>query len=195
MAIKPGEDWGAPVERSPLLRVALSDRQLAAMATSGADTPISVAGGDLYRSLGSPRSRRSMRRVPIDMIQITVDSGTFQAVAHVALYRSLWRGSAIAVCNCSEIGSWNVAPRAHPNDGLLDIVEVSAEMAVRARWQARSRLVTGTHLPHPDISYERVTTKRWEFERSVHCYVDGERVGRTKTAEVTVLPDAFDLDF
>lgn len=195
MTIKPGQDWGEPVARDPALRVAGSDRQLVRMVGTGQPGPFSVAGGDLYRSLGSPRSRDEMRRVPIDMIEVTTDDGTYRAVAHVALYRSLWRGRALAVCNCSDIGSWNVAPRAHPNDGLLDIVDVAATLSRRARWQARSRLITGSHVPHPDIGYERVATASWEFERRMNCYVDGERVGATKTATVRVLPDAFLLDF
>ena len=49
----------------------------------------------------------------------------------------------------------DVAPRAHPNDGRFDVVEVSAAMPARARLQAWRRLATGTHVPHPDITTRR----------------------------------------
>ena len=53
--------------------------------------------------------------------------------------------------NADRIGAWDVAPRAHPNDGQLDVVEVDASMGLRDRWQASRRLATGTHVPHPAI--------------------------------------------
>lgn len=194
MTIKPGEDWGHPVERDPSLRVAASDRQLVQMVDGGVG-PVTVTGGDLYRSIGRPRPRDAMIRVNVDLIEVAIDQGVFRAAAHVALYRSLWRGEAIAICNCSEVGSWNLAPRAHPNDGLIDIVEMSATMSMRARWQARNRLATGTHLPHPDLTYQRVTERQWTFDRPMKCFVDGVEVGEASAVSARVIPDAFCLDY
>lgn len=195
MTIRPGQDWGVPVERDPALRIASSDRQLVRMVEHDPATPISVSGGDLYRSLGRPPRRTEMMRVAVDLIEIETDRGTFRAAAHVVLYRSLWRGEAIAICNCSELGAWNLAPRAHPNDGVADVVAMSTEMSMRQRWQARSRLITGTHLPHPHLTYERVADRSWTFDRPLQCFVDGEMIGRTSSAAMRVIPDAFYLDY
>ncbi|MGB1824394.1 MAG: hypothetical protein ACPHO9_07420, partial [Ilumatobacteraceae bacterium] len=59
-----------------------------------------------------------------------------------------------------HIGRYEAAPRAHPGDGLLDVVEVSDAMPLRQRWMALRRSRTGTHLPHPHISMTRVRDLR-----------------------------------
>ena len=69
-------------------------------------------------------------------------------------------------------GRWDVAPRAHPNDGRVDVVEVAAAMGLRARWQARRRLPTGTHVPHPAIRTGRATERAWHFDRPLGLWVD-----------------------
>ena len=53
--------------------------------------------------------------------------------------------------NSDHLGTWNVAPRAHPNDGKLDVISVGRGMTFRQRLQARTRLELGTHVPHPAI--------------------------------------------
>ncbi len=55
--------------------------------------------------------------------------------------------------NAQWIGSWDVAPRSHPNDGLLDRCE--GDLSLDDRWKARGRLPSGTHVPHPGIAEQR----------------------------------------
>lgn len=54
--------------------------------------------------------------------------------------------------NAQYRGEWDVAPRGHPNDGRVEVLEVDERMSLRQRWAARRRLPTGAHLPHPMIS-------------------------------------------
>ncbi|TDT16442.1 hypothetical protein BDK89_2032 [Ilumatobacter fluminis] len=191
MTIRRGEPWGSEVPRPADLSVAASDRALAA-----ADGPIGLAGGDVFRSLGSPPPRDPVQQVELDAIEVVLDDGQpLLGVAHVVARRSWWRGRVVACMNVDHLGEWNVAPRAHPNDGRLDVVECAAGMSVRARWAARSRLPAGTHVPHPDIEVGRITDRRWEFDRAHRVWVDGEHVGSTRTLTVRCLADRFTVLF
>lgn len=193
MTIRRGEEWGTTVPRPDGLVAVDGDRALAAAVTAGESRPLTVLGGDLHRSLGAPGPRPSVQRVAIDLLDVVADGTVHHAVAHVVARRSWWRGPIVAVLNVDRIGDWNVAPRAHPNDGRLDVVEVRPEMGLRARWQARGRLPHGTHAPHPGITVRSATSARWEFERSVGLWLDGERIGSVRVLEVGIRPDAFTI--
>ena len=57
--------------------------------------------------------------------------------------------------NAQWVGKWNVGPRAHPNDGLLDTYDV--RLPVSQVLPVRQRLHHGAHLPHPGIKEGRTT--------------------------------------
>jgi diacylglycerol kinase family enzyme len=89
--------------------------------------------------------------------------------------------------NAEFLGKWDVAPRSHPNDGLLDTFDVT--MSVGDRIKARSRLATGTHLPHPQIKQRRVSALQIDVD-GLDVWLDGERIGPAKTLSIRVEPDA-----
>ena len=62
------------------------------------------------------------------MLRVDADGRRLTAVAHVVARGGgpWWRGPIVAVMNADRLGRWDVAPRAHPNDGRLDVVEVDA---------------------------------------------------------------------
>lgn len=193
MTIRKGEPWGIEVARPPDLVVAADDHDIVEL---GARGDVGLAGGDLFRSLGEPAPRDPAQRVEIDGISVALDGGrTLDAVAHVIARNSWWRGPIVACMNVDHLGPWNVAPRAHPNDGLLDVVECSSAMSIRDRWAARRRLSHGTHLPHPDLSLARVASRKWEFERPRRVWVDGREVGATRRLSVAVVPDRYVVVF
>jgi len=66
-------------------------------------------------------------------------------------------------------------------------------MTLRQRWQARARLPTGTHVPHPLISVRTATEMAWKFARPHAIWVDGVRVAEARDLSVVVRPDAFSL--
>lgn len=191
MTIRKGEAWGEAVERPSDLLVVASDRAVADAYIAEPDRSVGLAGGDLHRAVGSPPSRSTAQRLPIDVLDVTIDGHAHVAVAHVVARRSWWRGRILAVMNVDHIDAWNVAPRAHPNDGRFDVVDVDAEMTWRERWQARGRLGAGTHVPHPKISVRTATAMTWSFDRPLDVRVDGVDVGAATTLSVTVRPDAF----
>ena len=195
MTIRRGEEWGIAVARPVDLRIAPDDAALALMVASDAARPVGLSGGDLFRSVGSPAPRDPVQRLPIDAIQVSIDDREpVLAVAHVVARRYWWRGAIIAVMNADHVGDWNVAPRAHPNDGKLDVVEVAASMSLRHRWQARARLPQGTHVPHPAITVRTVAEADWTFATPTPVTIDGVSAGRARRLVVSVLPDHFAID-
>jgi hypothetical protein len=204
MTIKPGQHWGRAVPRPPGLIVVHSDVELAAAISNERGSPIGVGGGDLARTLGvtsatanSLATRPTVNEYPIDLLQVRLDGADEPVVAcaHVVA-RSPWsgghwlRGRILVVMNAEFIGEWDIAPRGHPNDGRVEVVDVDASMSARERMAARRRLPTGTHVPHPSITTRTVRTGSWQFERPLDVVVDGRRVDRVSMLSVDVLPDA-----
>lgn len=190
MTIRPGAEWGSTVPRPGDLRVCSTDADLVAALLDDDPRPLGVDGGDLHRSLGGPVGRDPVQELPIDLLRVDVDGRAFTAASHVVLRRSWWRGPVVAVMNTDHLGGWNVAPRAHPNDGRLDVVEVAASMPIRQRVMAARRLPQGTHLPHPSISNRRTTAAEWSFERPVQVWIDGVDVATARCICVRIDPDA-----
>ena len=134
-----------------------------------------------------------MQRLPLDALRVRLDDVDMLAVAHVVARHGWWRGPLLAVLNCAYIGDWNVAPRAHPNDGRFDVVEVSAAMSVRQRLQARRRLPLGTHVPHPQIAVRTAESAVWQFDTPRDVYVDSVARGRATRLEIVIAPDHFSI--
>jgi diacylglycerol kinase family enzyme len=90
--------------------------------------------------------------------------------------------------NAEWLGEWKVAPRAHPGDGLLDVLD--GDLPLRERLRARRLARTGDHLPHPRLATARVRQHTVRFQRPVPVWLDGVRVGRARVIDLTVEPDA-----
>lgn len=196
MTIRPGEPWGEVVDR-PAPRastVAADDAAAAAVIAGAATVDVVITGGDFVRTVGRASSGEAVRRYPVDVLRVDADGRPWTALAHVVVRRrgplGWWWGPLRAVMNVGTMGPWDVAPRAHPNDGRLDVVEVDAAMSVRARRQARRRLRTGTHIPHPAISMKRPTSVSWRFDEPLGLWIDGVAQGRVRALDVRVDPDA-----
>jgi hypothetical protein len=195
MTIRRGEEWGTTVPRPTGLVTLDSDAALAAHVRAGTPAPCTLAGGDIHRSLGSPAVRDPVQLLPMDALEVELDGRRLLAVAHVVARRpgrlGWWRGPVLAVMNADHVGDWNVAPRAHPNDGRFDVVEVSPSMRLRDRWHARSRLSQGTHVPHPDITVRSADAADWAFDRPRLIVVDAVERGLATRLTVRVSPDRF----
>lgn len=193
MTIRPGIDWGAPGVPPAGTAEAHTDAELAALVASDPAAAVVVTGGDLARTLGAPAAAGPTRRFPIDLLDVRIEATTHVAVAGVVARRpgplGWWRGPLVAVMNVEFLGDWDVAPRAHPNDGRADVLVVDPAMSVRQRMQAWRRLRLGTHVPHPSIAVRRITSETVSFGRELAVWVDGERRGSARSITVTVVPD------
>lgn len=154
--------------------------------------PLGLVGGDLCRTLGGPGDEARLRTpaavgFPVDLGQILVDGRLHLFVAH-AIARNRWWSRAVAAMNAQWCGRWNLGPRAHPNDGLLDLYD--ATIAVGDLLKVRARLPAGAHLPHPGIKERRAGAVQVELEKVLPVYLDGEQVDEGRSLNFRVEPDA-----
>lgn len=197
MTVEKGCEWGAAGGAPSDAVLVASDRDAArtldAARAAGDDLPVlALAGGDLCRTLGGRGDvgpGRAGTVATVDLGLARLDDGPETCfVAHAVARRSWWWGRVVAVMNAQYLGRWDVAPRAHPGDGRLDVVD--ADLSLGDRWKARARLPAGTHVPHPGIRQSRIAEVTLTFARPTPIRLDGDVVGRATSLALRVDPDA-----
>lgn len=197
MTIRRGEPWGEPGVLPPGGVVVRTDAEARAVVTAArrAGEPIpalGLLGGDLCKAVGGSGDEERLRAggtvLPIDLGAVLVDGRLHWFVAHLVARRGWWRGRLVAAMNAQHLGPWDVAPRGHPNDGKLDVLD--ADLSLGDRWKARSRLRTGAHVPHPGISERHVTAVQIDLAPGTRVWLDGELVGEARSLAIRVEPDA-----
>lgn len=210
MPISKGGSYGAPAPFPDDGIVVTSDaaaREVVEAARRERRPPptLGLLGGDLCRTLGGgqPADAGNRRlgtgggedrlrsaggvRFTVDLGEVLVDGRLHLFVAHLVARSRLWTRAFVAM-NAQWHGSWNLGPRAHPGDGLLDTYDV--DLKVSHLLPVRSRLHHGAHLPHPGIRERRLGAIQVELERPLPVFVDGHPVGRGRHLAVRVEPDA-----
>ena len=202
MTIRRGEDWGRTGRPPADLNWFVDDASAARAVEAGAHD-IGLAGGDMARTLGAgpaPDVVESAVSFPIDLIEVTSSDGRrVVALSHVVMRHrrwKWWRGPIVAVMNAQFIGRWDVAPRGHPNDGRLEIVDVDSAMSTRQRFLAGRRLPTGAHVPHPLVRTRSSALITVPVPRSATVVVDGRpwidgSSPPEPTLTIRAVPDAF----
>jgi hypothetical protein len=198
MTIRKGESWGRRIPIPPLIRRVESDAELSRCSQSEF---ISLTGGDIHRTLGSPppvQGNHECTLLSIDALVIRVvkpDDSDQELIAasriEVGSFLSpLGRRRFVCVTNGGIVNTRNLAPRAHPNDGRIDVLTIDASMTFRNRLIARNKAMTGTHLPHPQISVRQdqsFHTSR--FDRGERLSIDGILVREWSEIFVSIMPD------
>jgi len=198
VTIEKGRPWGEhgslPVD-GVLVRSDAEARVVVQQARrcSAPISPLGLLGGDLCRTLGGRGDEGRLHgadamRLPVDVGSVVIDGRQHWFVAHLVARRWWWTGRIFAAMNAQWLGRWDVAPRSHPNDGRLDTFDTSMSPGERSR--ARSRLATGTHVPHPLIAERRVTAMEVDFDRPTSVWLDGEKVTTARHLSIQVEPDA-----
>ena len=199
MSVEKGADWGGRAR--PPADLIVVDDSAAAIETITAERranrplpAIGLRGGDLVRTLGGPTtpdlaSADEALHVTVDLGAVLIDGALHWFLDHLVARRSWLRGPVLVVANAAFVDNWNIAPRAHPGDGRFDTLETST-MSLRDRWQARSRLKLGTHVPHPAITTRRVEAVQYDFERPTPIRLDGRAIGEAQQLSVRLEPDA-----
>lgn len=198
MTIRKNEPWGEPGALPPHGVVVRSDREasLVVAAARRAGTPIpplGLLGGDLCRTLGGAGDEARLRSpdalsVPVDLGTVLIDGRLHWFVAHLVAKRSWWWGRAVVAMNAQYLGAWDLAPKSHPNDGLLDLLD--GNLPFGQRMQARHRLPLGTHVPHPGIEQRRVAAIQIELDRPTPIELDGSPLGSARVLSMRVEADA-----
>lgn len=190
MPIEKGQEWGQPGVLPPSAPIATSDRTAAELARE--HDIIGLSGGDLARTLGiTPNYDRASPKhlVPIDAVEIELDTGERHlCIAHAVIGRSLFSGHVVAIMNAAFVGRRNIAPRAHPGDGKVDLITMRLGLAESIK--AYRRMPTGSHLPHPGIETRRKASGTVELGTRLPVRIDGHRVGRTTTLRFTVVQNS-----
>ena len=190
MTIEKGQAWGTPGALPADGVLVSSDSEarevIEAARRHRTEVPVlGLRGGDLCRTLGGPGELATM--FTVDLGAALIDGRLHWFIAHLVARTRTW-GYAVAALNAQWRGSWNLAPKGHPNDGVLDVFE--ARLGLADRLKVRARLASGMHLPHPGITQRRVPAAQFEFARPIAVELDAEGVGRARTLSVRVEPDA-----
>ena len=199
MAIRKGEDWGSLQPLGSDDPIVGTDAELAALVAdalaNGASVvgPVGLLGGDVCRTLGGLGDAERLlspaaTSARIDVLRTTLDDGpSLLTVAHLLVHGWCWNGPGAAIMNAAWVGEWNIAPAAHPGDGRVDVVQGS--LPVRQRLEARRRVRSGTHLPHPSLTTAKQRSGELDLGRRRGVWSDGRRVGTCRSLRYEVLPD------
>jgi hypothetical protein len=198
MTISKGELWGEPGSLPRHGVVVRSDREARDIVTAARRAgepipPLGLLGGDLCKTLGGTGDEARLRSseamtLPVDLGSVLVDGRLHWFVAHLVAKRSWWVGRVVVAMNAQYIGGWDVAPKSHPNDGRLDVLD--GDLPLGQRILARRRLTHGTHVPHPGIDERRVQAIQLELARPTPLELDDHPIGLVRTLSIRVEPGA-----
>jgi diacylglycerol kinase family enzyme len=198
--IEKGQAWGMPGPLPPDGVMVGSDQGARAAVeqarrASLAPPVLGLLGGDLCKTLGGTGDRQRLTSeaamtFPVDIGAVLVDGRLHWFVAHLVARTRGW-GRAFVAMNAAWWGAWNLGPKAHPGDGLLDTYD--ARLGVADRLKVRARLSHGAHLPHPGIQERRTAAVQVTFDRPLTVELDGQGIGRARHLSVRVEPEALNV--
>lgn len=203
---------GSPVANSDAELAAIASELLPGLLGSDADagTPrflaaepplVALTGGDLHRTVGSPKRSVSQLQagegiaLPIDLGVVTLlnhEESRHIFAAHLIATSDpvgrLWKGRTVIIMNAAFRGAENLAPRGHPNDGRLDVID--GELRRRDRRRALERTYAGAHVPHPDLKESRVRQLIVESGAALTIVCDAVPLGTARRFSICCIADA-----
>ncbi len=199
MVVHRGQNWGSIGTPDASLPVARDEAHAGQLIEQGVREFV-LTSGDLLRTVGasSPTPNCSYRRLPIDLMRIRMVDLRGRSSDHLSMSHCLVRrrfvsggvlfGPVTVICNSQYLHGRDVAPRGHPNDGKVEIVEFSQRLSFRQRLLVLQRMKTGDHLPHPFIAVRQVL-ERVELNATGFVVNDGRRIGSGMVEFVEPLRD------
>lgn len=210
MTIRKNSDFGVPAPRPSKLIVLDNDLAIADHFTAHQQIePCTVSNGSIAQSLGIRSGvtqpdfapNQQMTLVQIDLLQInyktptSVNSSLSLVVAGtLTIQQRSVLSTQLILSNSGILQGRDVLPRAHPNDGLVDVLEIDPEISMRQRVTAWHRSFTGSHLPHPRLHVSRSTDFEWSGHPS-KMVADGVAYKAVVWLQCTVIPDAMSIYF
>jgi hypothetical protein len=192
--IAKGQPWGAPGPLPEGGVVVRSDAEARAVLEAARRArapfpPLGLLGGDLCRTLGGGGGAQLQGvRFTVDLGEVLLDGRLHLFVSHLVARSRLWTRAFVAMnaqyLHNRWLGDWNLGPRAHPGDGLLDTYDV--RLPPGQLLPVRARLHHGAHLPHPGIKERRSHAVQVELDRPLEVRLDGTRVGKARVVAARV---------
>ncbi|MEZ5322677.1 MAG: hypothetical protein R2698_11515 [Microthrixaceae bacterium] len=193
--IRKGAVWGSAVELTGGEPIAHGDAELASILDRRPGITVRLDGGDLFTSLGGAPIDPDAATIslPIDLLDVVAtrpDGSVVTAVgvAHAVARSRYWSGTFAVAMGATQFGPWNLGPKAHPNDGLVDLTVGSLSWGDRLK--ARRLAPAGAHVPHPALRTERRRSVEVVFDRPRSLSIDAVPFGRIVSLRVTARPDA-----
>ena len=201
-----------------MLNVLRSDLEIAQHYVSGdIAAPCTLTNGSIAQSLGisseisidDPLHDQQMTLVNIDLLQIdyrtttstnlssnscTSTSSRVVVAGTLVIQHRTRLSTCLILSNSGILHARDVLPRAHPNDGFVDVLEVDPKISTRQRAIAWHRSATGSHLPHPDIRVSRSIDFQWSGSPA-QMIADGVTYKGVVWLQCTVLADAMSIYF
>lgn len=200
MPITPGSPWGTTSPIPERAHDLSSDRELGLFLRDNSAQQIHamsllMKSGDITRSLGVNRTSKDTvcLRVIIDALSVSYTDAqgverSDVCIGSLSIARRFLRGAVSVVTNSGYWRGHEVAPRAHLNDGKLDIFEVSGAMRWGQRRMMWQKTNLGTHLPHPLLKYSQGDFFHWEGSPQ-RLTIDGQFVAMTTKVSCRVQSD------
>jgi diacylglycerol kinase (ATP) len=166
---------GRPTDRYFLNGVDLGLGGEAVVAIEGQSRPVKALGGFVTYLVGAVQS---IAQHQSHQVRYVVDGGTWRSA----------RTDTIWVANAPFTGGgMKVAPHALLDDGLLDVLIVSAVSKRELLTRLLPGIYRGTHLQHPAVQHFRARQIQVETSERLLIQLDGEQPGQAP-AELTVVP-------
>ena len=194
MTIRKGEDWGSQTTMPNNCIVVADDASAARLQPQ---QTFYVSDGDLHEALGKPRQPvvgQSCHLLAVDAMRYTIQFSngedlTALAISSITIGRP-HRGSFVVLSNTGFYKSRHLLPRAHPNDGKIDMLSLRDSMTFRQRLLFHQKSKISAHLPHPDIRVERVETfTSTRTNAKEPLTIDGNRFHNWSSISVSIQPD------
>ena len=214
MTIKRGEEWSRPRSEDTPVQVSGNDADLGAaihqLPPGGLVQFTPARDSDLARAIGLTDGARLTSEVELDALRVTDDItacnmvvvGTppdrlrrFSPRTHIEVtvdgtVAFAGYGTSVVVAIGQFLHGADLVPRGHPGDGRAEIQVYSLSRLQRAM---RTRLRTGTHLPHPNITQRTGRQIGIRATGTLAFEVDGSRRPREDRLDLEVLPDRYRL--
>lgn len=192
MVIRAGEPWGEQGRPPDTVPVAADEADLGNLWLGGVREAI-LESGTLRSATGTATTGIRIR-ADVDVLLVELHRPRGRSVVPVFGTMAIGTGpfGARITAIVTNSGFWRtrrVVPAAHPNDGTLDVLEVSPGMGLAQRYMAWRRSGRFDHLPHPDLVVGRGTDWSWTGGPCT-AWLDGRRWGRVTNLACSVRADA-----
>jgi hypothetical protein len=212
--IRPGEEWGTPAHEPADIEVRGGDVDLAGAVAARPGILVRFrpdATSDLAGAVGISASAAQGFEVALDLLRLDggetavnmlvlgtapdrLGRATRRFRANVRVDdRPVFHGpcTTVVIATGQFRRGLDIVPRGHPGDGRAEI-QVYA-VPGRDRRSLRTRLETGTHVPHPSITQRTGRQVTVTTGRKVALEIDGRPQAPTDRVDLEVVPAAYRL--